>query len=72
LKFAKCMRSNGVPDFPDPKAGGGMHTDEQSGRESQGAQGIDPDSPQFKAAERACRSLAPGGEGPSLQSGGGS
>lgn len=72
LKFAQCMRSHGVPTFPDPKAGGGMHTEEQSGRETQGSQGVDPDSPQFKAAEQACRSLAPGGEGPSLQSGGGS
>lgn len=25
LKFADCMRSHGVPNFPDPSAGGGIH-----------------------------------------------
>jgi hypothetical protein len=52
LAFAECMRSQGVPNFPDPSAGGG---------------GIDiPDalaqSPAFKPALQACRSkLQPGG-----------
>ena len=28
-----------------------------------GANGIDPESPQFKAAQKACQSIAPGGKG---------
>jgi hypothetical protein len=53
LAFAKCMRSNGVPDFPDPKPGGGFIF-------HRGA-GIDPSSPVFKAAQNACAKLMPGG-----------
>lgn len=50
LKFAACMRQNGVPNFPDP----------QNGRFLAGG-GIDPDSPQFQSAMGACRKLLPGG-----------
>lgn len=50
LKFVKCMRKNGVPDFPDPsKSGGTIVT------------GINPNSPQFKSALQACQSLLPAG-----------
>lgn len=72
LKFAQCMRAHGLPNFPDPKPQTGMQTQSGSGDDTQGSQGIDPDSPQFKVADQACRSLAPGGEGASRQSGGGS
>ncbi len=55
LAFAKCMRSNGLPNFPDPKAGGGFlfHT---------GA-GVDPSSPAFKAAQAKCKKFLPEGPG---------
>jgi hypothetical protein len=53
LKFADCMRANGVPSFPDPSGGGG-------GVNLAGA-GINPQSPAFKAARKACARLAPGG-----------
>lgn len=54
IKFADCMRANGVPGFPDPSAGGfGFHIQEGSG--------IDPFSPSFKAARAACGKLLPGG-----------
>jgi hypothetical protein len=55
LAFAGCMRANGVPHFPDPKAGGGFlfHT---------GA-GIDPSSPAFKAAQAKCKKFLPPGPG---------
>ena len=53
LLFAKCMRSHGVSDFPDPSAGGGIHI--QSGS------GVDPFSPAFKAARARCAKLLPGG-----------
>jgi hypothetical protein len=64
LKFAHCMRSHGLPNFPDPTAQTGPQTQSQSGGgKSQGTNGVDPNSPQFKAANQACRSLSPGGEG---------
>lgn len=46
------MRSHGVPNFPDPTAGGG-------GVDLPSA--INPQSPAFKSAQRACAKLAPGG-----------
>jgi hypothetical protein len=55
LEFSKCMRSHGVPNFPDPKASGGSM--ELSIPKSAG---INPNSPQFKAAQKACQKLLPG------------
>jgi hypothetical protein len=52
LKFAACMRQNGVADFPDPQDGRFL-----------APSGIDSNSPQFKAAMGACRKLLPGGVG---------
>ncbi|HEV8248644.1 MAG TPA: hypothetical protein VGQ15_01605 [Gaiellaceae bacterium] len=46
-KFAECMRSNGVPNFPDPDTEGGIDIGPNSG--------INPDSEKFKAAERKCQ-----------------
>jgi hypothetical protein len=53
LKFAQCMRSNGVPKFPDPKAGGALTLG--------GKFGVDPNTPQFQAAQKTCQKLVPGG-----------
>jgi hypothetical protein len=55
LAFAECMRENGV-DFPDPQfgEGGGMRF---------GGPGIDPEDPDFKKAEEACRDKRPGPPG---------
>jgi hypothetical protein len=50
--YAKCMRENGVPDFPDPDADGRFRG---AGHEAAG-------DPKFQAAQEACRELAPGGE----------
>jgi hypothetical protein len=51
VDFAKCMRANGVPNFPDPNGQAG-----QLGPDS----GIDPNSPQFQSALTGpCKSLAP-------------
>jgi hypothetical protein len=56
--FSACMRANGVPKFPDAGSNGGIAIDASSG--------INPDSAQFKAAEKACQKLAPtGGKAPS-------
>jgi hypothetical protein len=56
-RYSSCMRTHGVPKFPDPQrsSGGGMSL--ALGPEM----GVDPQSPQFKAAEKACRKLLPGG-----------
>jgi hypothetical protein len=53
LAFSKCMRASGVPNFPDPKPGGGFLF-------HQGA-GIDPSSPAFEAAQAKCQKLMPAG-----------
>jgi hypothetical protein len=54
LKFARCMRSNGVPNFPDPSAGGGfLH--------SISASGINTQSPTYQAALQACKKYNPAG-----------
>jgi hypothetical protein len=47
------MRSHGVPNFPDPSAGGGI--------ELRPGSGVDPESPAFQAAGQRCRKLLPGG-----------
>ncbi|MQA60440.1 MAG: hypothetical protein GEU86_02890 [Actinophytocola sp.] len=53
-EMAECMRANGVPEFPDPEPdGGGLRLDAGPGT------GIDPDSPEFKAAEEKCREHLP-------------
>jgi hypothetical protein len=53
LKAAACIRSHGVPNFPDPTfSGGGVHIDHRN---------LDEGSPAFKAAVHDCESLIPGG-----------
>ena len=52
LAFAKCMRANGVPNFPDPNPGG------EGFRLPAGA---NPEAPAFKAAQAKCHELLPGG-----------
>jgi hypothetical protein len=56
LKYAECMRAHGVPNFPDP-----IVSATQFGFRL--GNGVDPNSPQFKAANKACQSLGPFGGG---------
>jgi hypothetical protein len=59
LGYSACMRKNGVPNYPDPKASErGIEWGELST-----SAGVDPDSPQLKTAEEACKELAPGADG---------
>jgi hypothetical protein len=51
LSFSACMRSHGVPSFPDPTANGATDFND--------VPGINASSPAFKNAETACRSLLP-------------
>lgn len=56
LKFSACMRSHGVPGFPDPGFSG------NSARlELTHGSGVNPAAPAFKAAQKACGSPLPGG-----------
>lgn len=48
LKFVQCLRVHGLADIPDPGANGSISL----------PKGMD-NSPQFKAAQRSCRSLQP-------------
>jgi hypothetical protein len=61
LKFAACMRSHGLPKFPDPTSNGGLRIEKKSG--------IAPNSPQFKQAQQACKEFLPGGGGSSTERG---
>ena len=56
LKFAACMRSHGVSNFPDPSGGGGIQIPVGSG--------INPRSPAFQSARSSCANLLPGGGPP--------
>ena len=53
--FARCMRANGVPTFPDPAPGGGFAFHASAGFIS---------SPAFKAAQARCGKLLPTPGGP--------
>jgi hypothetical protein len=55
VRFAQCMRSHGVPDFPDPPGSG------QATPASGKGAGINTSSAPFQAALRACHNLLPPG-----------
>ena len=56
LKFAKCMRDHGV-DMPDPTFGDGGRVQVRIG-----GKGVDPESPAFQDAQKACETAT--GAGP--------
>jgi hypothetical protein len=56
LKFAQCMRDNGVSEFPDPDASGELTIDGIANGSS-----LDTDSAVFKKALGACKDLEPSG-----------
>jgi len=49
LRFARCMRSHGVPNFPDPKA-----ITRTGGSQEVYLPGINPQSPAFQSGAKAC------------------
>jgi hypothetical protein len=53
-QMAKCMRENGIPNFPDPNPDGGISIDSSK-------VGIGPDSPIWQKAEAACSQYMPKG-----------
>jgi hypothetical protein len=56
VKFAECMRKNGVSSFPDPNASGKLTIDEIANGSS-----LDTSTPAFKQAISACKNLEPAG-----------
>jgi hypothetical protein len=56
VKFAECMRNNGVSKFPDPNGSGKLTIDEIANGSS-----LDPSTPAFKQAISACKDLEPSG-----------
>jgi hypothetical protein len=56
VKFAECMRHNGVSQFPDPPASGNLTIDGVVNGSS-----LDPNSPAFTQAMSACKNLEPPG-----------
>jgi hypothetical protein len=47
LKFAQCMRANGIPDYPDPTGGGSNQVAHATGD-------LSPANPTFQAASTLC------------------
>jgi hypothetical protein len=61
LEFAACMRSHGVPNFPDP-TGGKIDLRVQPGPNgSTNVNGADVNGPAFQSAMNSCRSYLPNG-----------
>jgi hypothetical protein len=50
VKWAKCMRSHGLPGFPDPNAEGAFDSSR-----------FDDSSPAFQTAGKACKAVEPTG-----------
>jgi hypothetical protein len=63
LRFSQCMRTHGVPSFPDPEFSRGGGVGIRIGGPKGGPSRIDPSSPQFQAAQKACQSIMPGPKG---------
>jgi hypothetical protein len=65
LKLAECMRTHGVPDFPDPQSGGGfaIQASAGSGGGSISVDGreINASQPAFRTAMDECQKYQPQG-----------
>jgi hypothetical protein len=56
MKFAQCMRDNGIGEFPDPPASGELTIDAIANGSS-----LDTSTPAFKQAISACKDFEPPG-----------
>jgi hypothetical protein len=52
LKFSRCMRSHGIPDFPDPGSDGSLSLQNHPGSD------LDPRSSAFQSASKTCSKQA--------------
>ncbi len=57
LAYAECMRSNGIPSWPDPNSRGGFDKSKLT------AQQLDATDAQIQSAETACQHLLPTSSG---------
>ncbi len=57
LKYTACMRKNGEPGFPEPNSQGDFFFKATGGPNA--SSGVNPSSPAFQAADKACKALAP-------------
>ena len=67
IALSKCMRTHGVPNFPDPTAGpggAGLSINGTPGSSVLTVDGVTLSGPAFQAARKACKELLPGGRGP--------
>lgn len=68
IGLSKCMRANGVPNFPDPTAGPGGEgfngIGVPVGGKSLTVDGITFSGPALQTAEKACKAYLPPGNGP--------
>jgi hypothetical protein len=51
VQFSQCMRTHGVPNFPDPTSSGNLNFTPSSG--------LDTESPAFQSAQQACQRFEP-------------
>ena len=69
LKLAQCMRSHGVPSFPDPGSGGGFQVQQSSSSKGSGGTSsinvdgrtLDASAPAFRRAMNQCQKDLPQG-----------
>lgn len=62
LAFSRCVRANGVPNFPDPPANGGYGLKsfaQQSNGETLSINGVSVNAPAFRAALAKCDHYLP-------------
>jgi hypothetical protein len=67
VTFAKCMRANGVPNFPDPgtNGNGGVVIQARAGTpQALTVNGVSVNGPAFQKAMQTCHSKLPGGGQP--------
>ena len=70
IAFSKCMRSHGVPNFPDPGSNGGGGISIQASQTAGSGQtltvnGVPVSAPAFQSAQRSCQKYLPKGSPPS-------
>lgn len=65
VKFSACVRSHGVPGFPDPSTSETPNSFGIDGYNFDLPAGLNLESPAYQSAERACEHLITGGSGAS-------
>ena len=66
LAYSQCMRSHGLPDFPDPNSQGVIEG-KSSSASGGNASNLNPNSPTYQAAQKACQKDTSGGTAPADQ-----